>query len=355
MFTDPESADYTLMEGSPCIDGIVIENIEYCGESSDMGSYKYITEDCYEEVTYGCMDMSACNYDAGSTENDNTCTYTGKNYDCEGNCTVEVDECGVCGDDGLTCFLACDVNFDGVLDILDVVSLVAYILGSVEYNAEQAAAAYLTQDGIINVQDIVALVSNIIGGQLSRGESTAGLTLYYGNGTVSYKADGDIAGIQLRVSGDYNITNNYLPEGWEIANSDNTILLYSLDGSSLDHKALFDYTGDFWIESTIVADWYESSVITLSILIPREFDLSPAYPNPFNPVTILSFELPEKVEVSIVIYNLQGRQIAALTDSYMDAGYHSIIWDANSYASGVYFVKMVVGEFVSTQKLMLVK
>ena len=129
---------------------------------------------------------------------------------------------------------------------------------------------------------------------------------------MSYKADGNIAGIQLSVSGDYNITDSYLPEGWEIANSDNTIVLYSLDGSSLDHKTLFDYTGDFRVESAVVADWYESTISTEYILIPREFDLSPAYPNPFNPVTTLNFALPENLEVSIVIYNLQGRQIEAL-------------------------------------------
>ena len=45
----------------------------------------------------------------------------------------------------------------------------------------------------------------------------------------------------------------------------------------------------------------------------------------------------------------------AKRESNMDAGYHSVVWDANSYASGVYFVKMVAGEFVNTQKLMLVK
>ena len=39
----------------------------------------------------------------------------------------------------------------------------------------------------------------------------------------------------------------------------------------------------------------------------------------------------------------------------MDAGYHSVVWDANSHSSGVYFVKMVAGEYVNTQKLMLVK
>ena len=89
--------------------------------------------------------------------------------------------------------------------------------------------------------------------------------------------------------------------------------------------------------------------------IPDDFELSQAYPNPFNPTTTLSFAIPVDSEVSLSVYNLQGREVSTLIDGNMDAGYHSIVWDANSYASGVYFVKMVAGEFVNTQKLMLIK
>ena len=92
-----------------------------------------------------------------------------------------------------------------------------------------------------------------------------------------------------------------------------------------------------------------------SIAVPAVYSLSTAYPNPFNPVTTLSFAIPIDSEVSLSVYNLQGREVSTLIDANMDAGYHSVVWDANSYASGVYFVKMVAGEFVNTQKLMLVK
>ena len=172
-----------------------------------------------------------------------------------------------------------------------------------------------------------------------------------------YKADGDIAGIQLIVSGDYNITDNYLPEGWEIANSDNTILLYSLDGSSLDHKALFDYTGDFWIESTIVADWYESSVSTLSILIPREFDLSPAYPNPFNPSTTISFDIPEAADrnTSLHIYDITGKLVETLVNGTVPVGTHTITWNPKNLSSGLYIVQLKVGNKTFNQKLTFLK
>ena len=89
--------------------------------------------------------------------------------------------------------------------------------------------------------------------------------------------------------------------------------------------------------------------------IPLEYALFQAYPNPFNPVTTLGFSLPIDAEVILMIYNLQGEEVISLIDGNMDAGYHSVVWNADTHSSGVYFVKMVAGEYISTQKLMLVK
>ena len=90
-------------------------------------------------------------------------------------------------------------------------------------------------------------------------------------------------------------------------------------------------------------------------MLPQEFILDKAYPNPFNPTTTLKFALPVDAQVSLSIYNLQGREIATLTDKFMNAGYHSVEWNANQYSSGIYFVKMMSGNYIKTQKLMLVK
>jgi len=91
------------------------------------------------------------------------------------------------------------------------------------------------------------------------------------------------------------------------------------------------------------------------VIIPESYSLSEAYPNPFNPVTTLSFAIPVDNEVTLSIYNLQGREVASLINGNMKAGYHSTTWDASANASGVYFVKMMAGEYVNTQKLMLIK
>ena len=89
--------------------------------------------------------------------------------------------------------------------------------------------------------------------------------------------------------------------------------------------------------------------------LPESFSLSAAYPNPFNPTTTLDFAIPVDSKVSLSIYNLQGREMSMLINDNIDAGYYTVVWDANTYASGVYFVKMIAGEYVKTQKLMLVK
>jgi hypothetical protein len=100
---------------------------------------------------------------------------------------------------------------------------------------------------------------------------------------------------------------------------------------------------------------YMVSSLTEAVALPETFSLDRAYPNPFNPVTTLSFAIPVDSEVFLSVYNLQGREVSTLIDANMDAGYHSVVWNADSHASGVYFVKMVAGEFVNTQKLMLIK
>ena len=67
------------------------------------------------------------------------------------------------------------------------------------------------------------------------------------------------------------------------------------------------------------------------------------------------FAIPVDSEVTLSIYNMQGRLVSTLIESKIEAGYHTLQWNADSYSSGIYFVKMVAGGFVNTQKLMLVK
>ncbi|MCF8413705.1 MAG: T9SS type A sorting domain-containing protein [Melioribacteraceae bacterium] len=88
---------------------------------------------------------------------------------------------------------------------------------------------------------------------------------------------------------------------------------------------------------------------------PTEFKLSKNYPNPFNPVTTISYSLPENVDVNLAVYDLNGRLVKTLIDKSQSAGNYNITWNALHESSGVYFFKISAGKFSAIQKCILLK
>ena len=83
-------------------------------------------------------------------------------------------------------------------------------------------------------------------------------------------------------------------------------------------------------------------------------------PNPFNPVTTISFELPMSVPAQLAIYNIHGQRLRLLVDEILDAGGHAITWDGRNGAgqqvtSGMYYCRLVAGDVRITGKLILLK
>lgn len=89
--------------------------------------------------------------------------------------------------------------------------------------------------------------------------------------------------------------------------------------------------------------------------LPIEFSLEQNYPNPFNPSTNINFALPKTSEVSLVVYNLLGQQVANLVNGNLKAGNHSIRFNASALSSGIYIYRIQAGNFVQTKKMMLIK
>ena len=79
------------------------------------------------------------------------------------------------------------------------------------------------------------------------------------------------------------------------------------------------------------------------------------FPNPFNPVTEISFNLTSACDVTLEIFNILGQRVTVLLDGYFEAGNHRVSWNGLSYASGVYFYRLKAGEFVETRKMVLLK
>ncbi|HEX7343567.1 MAG TPA: T9SS type A sorting domain-containing protein, partial [bacterium] len=80
-----------------------------------------------------------------------------------------------------------------------------------------------------------------------------------------------------------------------------------------------------------------------------------ASPNPFNPTTTLSFELPQAGSVKLSVYNVTGREVATLVNGWRDAGNHEVTFDATGLASGLYVYQLTAGDFHAIGKMMLLK
>jgi hypothetical protein len=92
-----------------------------------------------------------------------------------------------------------------------------------------------------------------------------------------------------------------------------------------------------------------------SILLPKEFGLSQNFPNPFNPSTVIGFQLPVDSRVDLRVYDILGREVTTLVSGTMSAGRHSVTFNAENLASGMYIYRLVAGNTVLTKKLTLIK
>jgi hypothetical protein len=88
----------------------------------------------------------------------------------------------------------------------------------------------------------------------------------------------------------------------------------------------------------------------------KSFSVSQNYPNPFNPVTKISFNIPEAGKVKLNVYNVLGNEVATLVNNEMNAGSHSVTFNAADLSSGVYYYRIEAeGKFVETKQMILLK
>ena len=107
---------------------------------------------------------------------------------------------------------------------------------------------------------------------------------------------------------------------------------------------------------TDIMNWLSGTVnIDETIPQPTQFRLAPNYPNPFNPSTTISFDLPVTARVKVAIYDIMGRKVATLFDDILPAGQHQAVWNARQQPSGVYFYRIETAEYSQTRKMVLLK
>ncbi len=156
-------------------------------------------------------------------------------------------------------------------------------------------------------------------------------------------------------------TNNY---GFELYRNNQKVTFIAGNGTTTERKS-YSYSDEnllsgkynyqlFQIDYDGTRSLVASSEVEINSM-PTAFVLSQNYPNPFNPSTTIKFALPTNSNVKLTIYNTIGKEVTTLINGSMEAGNHSVNWNASNQPSGMYFFKLEAGNFTSTKKMMLIK
>ncbi|MEE8186744.1 MAG: T9SS type A sorting domain-containing protein [Nitrososphaerales archaeon] len=88
---------------------------------------------------------------------------------------------------------------------------------------------------------------------------------------------------------------------------------------------------------------------------PQHFAFHQVYPNPFNPTTTIESSMPRAAFVTLTVYDVMGRKVETILKQHMEAGYHTLQWNATDVPSGIYFIRMVSGDFSQVRKAMVLR
>jgi len=126
--------------------------------------------------------------------------------------------------------------------------------------------------------------------------------------------------------------------------------LYFYKVCSFNSFGLSDFT------NTVSAMTIKStSIVIQTTIFADQYKLFYNYPNPFNPVTTIKFEIPEYANAALRIYNSAGKEVETLLKGNFSPGTYSVIWNASAYSSGVYFYSLETGNFKEVKKMILTK
>jgi len=247
-----------------------------------------------------------------------------------------------------------DVNFDGNVNIQDIIMVVSIILDNIQPDDFQMYAADVNGDTEIDILDIISMLDIILGARqafqpLIKGE------LKIGNGLVSINTIGEVAGIQLFTKGNFKIKKHNLPNDWAFHYSNNIILIYNQGDKEIIPEQLFEFEGNMEIISNIITGWDAQRLEADINLNMQSFDLSDPYPNPFNPTTNIVLNQNQSGSMKIIIYDIKGRELKILFDGMMQPGKFSFSWNATIYPTGIYFVKAISKNQKQVKKIMLIK
>jgi hypothetical protein len=285
-----------------------------------------------------------------------------------------------------------DINLNGIpYEIGDAVLFSKFLIDPVKYpfNSQQELNSDVNEDGICcTLADFIVLLNRILEGgnpvlaklvsqsdkvQLNLKENSLDIEMNiysrvpvggallvikhpgvdFGEPVLSSDAVG-MALLERDNAGELRLLI-YSPEAKFIESGQKRLLTIPIqngNGNIEIEKAFFsDYSGNL-IQAAISLEKNQQ--------VPERFSLFQNYPNPFNPETNISFSLPEESQVSLKIYNLKGQLVSVLVNNILSAGTHFFKWDGRDesgkdVSSGIYFYKLIAGEYSEAKKMVKIK
>jgi hypothetical protein len=169
---------------------------------------------------------------------------------------------------------------------------------------------------------------------------------------AGYDLDGRIRWVQQAIG--VNPTSNTYGTSLDVDSIGNSYITGFFDGTSAFGSLVLSASGIFDIFVAKISN------TSLSVgphwnSITGGFHLFQNFPNPFNPLTVIQYQVPTYGKVILKIYNILGQEVGALVDNFQEAGYKSVTFNAKDLPSGLYFYRLQTGNFTDTKKLILLK
>jgi len=261
----------------------------------------------------GCMDDTACNYSLTVTIS-GECEYSEVNYDCSGNCNVDVDCAGICG--GSATEDVCGICGGSILEIENCVECP-------ESDPEDCAGIC---GGSLLEDDC-----NVCDGDNSSCTGCMDDTAcnYSLNATISGECE--YSEVNYDCSGNCNVEVDCAGD---------------CGGDAMEDCAGV-CNGDATTDGT--------SCLSIDNHIPESFSINNIYPNPFNPVVNIEYSLANSELVNISIYDLNGQIVSQLFSGHQSVGNHHTSWHASEMSSGIYIITIQSGNIILSDQIILLK
>ena len=287
------------------------------------------------------------------------------------------DACDAC--DNVNVYVVGNINGDvedsaPVIDVIDVLYLLDLILAD-DYPGCTGEVADFTGDGIVNYLDAIFLAQYILNSDglnssgYDGGEGRVELSKSDESTIISLSNNLQISGFQIDLDVDAAVALDQLilPNGWVIKSHQNDdrlrIVGIDLSGQNAQYDIQLTIPGNVNAIAEINACCPTGQQINFGetsaperIEIPQKVSLGQLYPNPFNPEVSILITLPHEMSIQVLIYDVKGRLVETLLNNdHMTAGSHVIKWNAETFASGIYFVRVQTPLGANVRKAYLVK